>query len=77
MKKIFFVLAFVFGMLFSSTSFAATVNDIDANNNQIVLTEAVSVDNESTKEVKDVTGEPEIYIIVNEKGEIIAIIIVY
>ncbi len=51
MKKIFFVLAFVFGMLFSSTSFAATVNDIDANDSKIVLTEAVNVDNESTKEV--------------------------
>ena len=74
MKKIFFVLAFVFGMMFSSASFAATVNDIDANDSKIVLTEAVSVDNDSTKEVKEVAKADGIIIIIFEDGTVIIII---
>ncbi len=61
-------------MLFSSTSFAATVNDIDANNNQIVSTEIVDIDNNSVKDTKEVAQDGGIVIIIFEDGTVIIII---
>lgn len=52
MKKIIVVLAFVFGIAFSNSSFAATSNNINLTKNQTVLTEKVVENTQSVKVLK-------------------------
>lgn len=70
MKKLIFILSFVFAMFFTTASFASTTDNLASEKAQIVLTET-----NETIEMADAVARDIIVIIIITDDEIIIIVI--